>query len=1610
MRNDQESAKARLLKAARVLLIKECGEEAALLLDPLFDGSDAEDISVYSAQEIAAFTHDAYQALKNYHSDKPAIRIYDPDFPNIDNGHFSNISIIEIHNNNMPFLMDSILSELQVTDVDLQLVLHPVLTVERSKNGLLETLLDPTSPDVPRNATKESFIQVHVTRLANKAEKMAIEERLGKVLSDVHLAVSDWRSMILRLQEAISGYRKSPPPIPAEEVVETVHFLEWLVEDNFTFLGMRDYSFEGGSETGDLISVEDGGLGLLSNPDVRVLRRGSDLVTITPEIREFLNKPECLIITKANVKTTVHRRSYMDYIGIKLFDSEGNLTGELRIVGLFTSTAYTRSTLQIPFLRRKVANVMARAGYDSDSHSGKALLNVLEGYPRDELFQISAKQLTGFALDILRLIARPRIRVLSRRDKFDRFVSVMIFVPRDRYNTDVRIKIGEYLKDIYDGRVSAIYPSFPEGGLARVHFIIGRSEGETPHPQRKELELAVTNIIRTWRDHLSDQLQKSGDPIKARILTQRYGEAFPVSYRDLFLPKAAVSDICMLETLSNKRHTAIEFYRKENDADNRVALTIMHSDTPVPLSERVPILENMGFRVIDERSYEITPSGGRSVVWLHDMELEKSSGDAVDLEKGSHHLRDCFLAIWYGQAENDGYNALVVNAGIQWRDIAMLRTISRYLRQVRIPYSQDYMWDTLNRYPDIAGLIVDLFKARFNPKKTGRKTETERLVAGLTTILGSVSNLDDDRILRRFAEVIQAALRTNFYQLDDEGLQQPTIALKLDPRAMQEMPEPRPFREIFVYSPQVEGVHMRFGKVARGGLRWSDRPQDFRTEVLGLVKAQQVKNAVIVPVGAKGGFYPKKLPTSGGREAFMAEGISSYKIFISALLQVTDNLDGDLVLPPNQVVRHDGDDPYLVVAADKGTATFSDTANSISQANEYWLDDAFASGGSAGYDHKKMGITARGAWEAVKRHFREMDRDIQTEPFSAIGVGDMSGDVFGNGMLLSKSTRLMAAFDHRDIFIDPDPKDLDASWTERKRLFDMGRSSWKDYDPSLISKGGGVFSRSEKSIKLSAPIRKLLQIDKPAATPNELLRAILKSEADLLWFGGIGTYARASSETNVDAGDKANDSIRVMAKELRVKVIGEGANLGVTQLARIEFHENGGRCNSDAIDNSAGVNSSDMEVNIKIAFGSAVRAGKLDTPARNILLAKMTDEVAALVLRNNYLQTLSLSMTERRGMEDFAYQKRLMEILESMDLLNREVEQLPDDVSILKHEQSGVPLSRAEIGVLLAYAKLTLYDQLLADDVPDQDYLEKELVEYFPRAMQKNFHGEINSHRLKREIIATVIANSMINRGGTTLVARLADQTGATGSEIAVAYVAVRDSFAMRAINSRIDALDNQVSGDIQLKLYMAVQDVLLEQIQWFLRNTKQTKTLADTVSHFQNGISKLGKKVHSYLPAYLQNKISQDKKIYVDAGVPEELAEEIAGLPTIARISDIILVADRAGKPLDLCALAYFDVAGHFRIGRIDAIARNLDVSDYYDSLALDRARDLLAESHRKMTAQILALAKGKKSGLEVWLSDNEKVVKRTLDSVNAIIESDDLSVSKISVAAGLLADLSRT
>ncbi|WP_375459099.1 NAD-glutamate dehydrogenase [uncultured Enterovirga sp.] len=1572
----------------------------------LFARVPAEDLKPYPDEVLDAVAGTAGELLARPRQDgAPAMALADVAVEQA--GRSRELTLLDVVNDDMPFLLDSTLAELDSRGLEPVLVAHPILAVERGEDGGLLRLHGEATTGAPSGGRRESLIHIHLDRIDDPEARAGLVEALGRTYADVAAVARDAEAMRVQLAGLAEDYRNNPPPLPEDEREETCAFLDWLNERHFTLVGMRASRIPEGVGTPE--PLDGSGLGLLADPEIQVLRRGGQSVSITPEIRAFMERPEALIITKASVRSRVLKRAYLDYVGAKLFSPSGRLWGELAIVGLFTGSAYASPAPETPYLRRKVARVLARAGFDPASFAGRMLVETLEDIPRDELFQIDEDTLYGFALELLRLREHPRVRALARVDRHDRYVSVIVYLRKDRDDSATRDRIGKYLAEAYQGRVSAVYPAYPEGVLARTHFIIGRDGGATPEVSRETLEAEIAAIARTWADRLGDALAGTVGGPRARALATRYAGAFGAAYREAFDTPVALADIERLEHLSEARPRAVDIYRREGEPASRVDLKLFSRGAPLPLSERVPLLERLGFRVVNERTYRIAGEG-ENRAWLHDMALQRATGQDLDIAAVEGRLEAALLAVFRGIAESDRFNQLVVEAGLGWREAALFRAYGRYLRQIVIPYSQDYLADVLARHGEIVAAIVALFTARFDPKeadeaRAGRESEARERIAAL---LAAVTSLDDDRILRRFLNLVDATLRTNFFQLGPDGLPPTIIAFKFEASAVDAMPRPKPLYEIFMNSPRVEALHLRFGKVARGGLRWTDRPEDFRTEVLGLVKAQQVKNAVIVPVGAKGGFFPKLLPPASDRAAWLAEGTEAYRLFVRTLLDLTDNLDGATVVHPADTVRRDGDDPYLVVAADKGTATFSDIANAISLERGHWLGDAFASGGSNGYDHKQMAITARGAWEAVKRHFREIDVDIQKEPVTVVGVGDMSGDVFGNGMLLSQSVKLVAAFDHRDIFIDPDP-DADLAFLERERLFALPRSSWQDYDKGLISAGGGVFPRSAKSIPLSPEAQKALGLGQSEIAPSELMSAILRAPVGLLFFGGIGTYVRASDETDAAAGDRANDPIRIAGREIRAQVVGEGANLGMTQRGRVEAARAGIRLNTDAIDNSAGVNTSDIEVNIKIALSVPERDGRLAPDDRNALLREMTDEVASLVLRNNYLQTLALSLSQRRGTADLGFMSRLMQVLEGEGRLDRPIEFLPDEAALAARRQAGEGLTRPELSVLLAYAKLALHDELLASSVPDDPYLSRELDRYFPAALRDRFPDSVSDHRLRREIISTQLANAIVNRGGPAIVTRLVDDTGADATTIAAAYAATRDSFGLTDLYWGIDALDGKVPGEQQLALYAAVQELMLSRIVWFIRNVDfKTRSLDDVVGQYGAGIAEVSAALDSALSAARREAWTARSESVASGGVPAGLARRLAALPDLAAAPDIVLVARRTGRAITDVAATHFAVGALFRLGELAEAASTIPVLDHYDRLARDRAIDSVAEAHRRLTSEVVTGDATGPDALSAWQAIRGGEADRIRGAVEAIAASG-LTVSKMTVAASLVGDLAK-
>jgi len=1531
------------------------------------------------------------------------IRIFNPAYD--DYGWRSPHTVVEIINDDMPFLVDSVTGALAELGLAVHLVVHPILAVTRDAQGRLTDVQDPAA--APEGAPAESFMHLQIDERTDQATLDRIAATLRGVLADVRAAVADWSAMRQQIRAVLDELDRKALPVDPGETREIIAFLEWLEDDHFTFLGYRRYDFARSDEGLEISIVPDSGLGILRQPDVSVFDGARRYDRMSEEAQSMLRSTAPLSVTKASLKATVHRPVHLDVFTVKIFDDAGEVVGDHLFVGLFTSVAYSRSARDIPYLRAKVSRTLAQAGLDPRSHDGKALAHILDTYPRDELFQISDEQLLDIGMGILHLQERQRTALFVRRDPFGRFVSCLVYVPRDRYNTDLRHRIQRILEKAYGGPVTAFTTQMTEGAHARVHFLIKTEPGAGTDEPVDVIEERLVEAGRSWADLLQSALIEKKGEEQGLTLLRRYAEAFPAGYREETPPAAAIVDIERIEEIDEDGEIGLHLFRPIEVAANELRFKLYHRGTPVPLSDVLPMLEHLGFKVVSEFPTEVAIQG-QAPVWIHDFEMRSRSGEAIDLNRLKTVFQTAFERIWTGDMEDDRLNRLVLAAGLDWRSVTLLRAYARFLRQARFAFSQETIEDTLVAHPEITRAIVRMFTTRFDPDLTGdREVAIRGMLVEIEHMLDAVTNLDEDRILRRYLNLVRSTLRTNFFQADGQGRPKPYLSLKLESPSIEELPLPRPWREIFVYSPRMEGVHLRGGKVARGGIRWSDRREDFRTEILGLMKAQMVKNTVIVPVGSKGGFVLKRPPApSAGREAFQAEGIECYKLLMRGMLDITDTIVGGETRHPERVVRHDEDDPYLVVAADKGTATFSDIANGVSQDYGFWLDDAFASGGSAGYDHKKMGITARGAWESVKRHFRELGTDIQSQDFTCVGVGDMSGDVFGNGMILSEHTRLVGAFNHLHIFVDPNP-DAATSFTERKRLFDLGRGSWDQYDASLLSPGGAVFDRKAKSVKLSPEVRARFGIERETVTPNELIQAMLKAEVDLLWFGGIGTYVKGSRESHADVGDKANDPLRINGRDVRARVIGEGANLAVTQFGRIEYARigaggSGGKLNTDFIDNSAGVDTSDHEVNIKILLGAVVQAGDLTLKQRNQVLESMTEEVGHLVLRDNYLQSQALSLAAGEGFEILDQQARFMRGLEKAGKLDRVIEMLPTDEELTQRSGNREGLTRPEQAVLLAYAKITLYDALLASDLPDDPALVDDLFLYFPTALRERFKDAIPQHRLRREIVATAITNSMVNRVGATFVSEMADKTGMNVADIARAYLIVRDSFGLREIWAAVEALDNRAQAQAQIRAMLATRRLIERSVAWILRQEGRGLDISQDVAHLKPGLAELESHLDAAIFDEARAVIDARAKGFVEAGFPEDLARRVARLNLWAAGLDIIRIADQAGRGVTEVASVYFETGRRLGLAWLRDGAVRMPASNHWQKQAVGAIVDDLYTLQADLTVRALQAAPGATGGeaVEAWVGQRRAPVDRIDQLVSELKALDQVDLSMLAVA----------
>ncbi|HEY8585732.1 MAG TPA: NAD-glutamate dehydrogenase domain-containing protein [Rhodanobacter sp.] len=1607
--------------------------EAQLFCEAFFARVGGGDANLHTPGQWAALVGSLLELMQQRQAGHANVRVLSP--AEVHAGR----SVLQVVTDDMPFLVDTV-SMIVSGQLQIHAVIHPVLTARRDASGLLLSLQED-------GAAAESLMHFEIDRVADGAEQARLVERIEGALDDVRAAVNDWSTMRDKALSIANELPQRKLPLGTDSVREASEFMRWIAADNFTFLGYREYEVTDADGDQVLRAIESSGLGILRTNERSVAPRS--LRTLAASELPQSGSTDAIILTKTNARSHVHRPGYMDYVGVLRFDDSGRAIAEQRFLGMFSSNAYMSRPQDVPLMRHKVEAVMARSALKRDSYSGKSLRHILETLPREELFQSTSDELFSTAMGILDLRERARTRLFIRRDRYGRFFTCLVFVPRDRFNTSVRERIEALLGTALHAVESDSSVQMGEAPLARLTIVLRPKIGDQPDYDVAELERGVAGIVRNWHDEVRDALVKLLGEHEGVVLANRHARSLPAGYVEDVSPAVAAEDVHQLSQLDGENALRMSFYHPPEDSE-KLRFKVYRSGGDIALSEVMPQLENLGLRVLTEHVYSIP---GDAPLSIQDFEVQPVGQLTFSVQQVGTLFEEAFEKIWRGSAENDGFNRLILGARLSWRQVAVLRGYCKFLLQAGAPFSQSYMEETLNRYPAIAGLLVELFLVRFDPRREALSAD-ELKTAGATLVvemqalmpasvvaahpglidslgamlaksrdeqiqvvegaiwilLENVASLDEDRILRSFVNLIRGTLRTSFFQ-QWEGEYRDYISFKFDSHKLLDLPKPIPYREIWVCSPRVEGIHLRFGAVARGGLRWSDRREDFRTEVLGLVKAQMVKNTVIVPVGSKGGFFVKKSPAGGDRDAVLAEGIACYRMFINGMLDITDNLVDGKITHPHDVVRHDDDDPYLVVAADKGTAKFSDIANAISIEHNYWLGDAFASGGSHGYDHKGMGITARGAWESVKRHFRALGRDCQSEDFTCVGIGDMSGDVFGNGMLLSEHIRLLAAFDHRHVFLDPNP-DAARSFLERKRLFDVPRSSWDDYDKSLISAGGGVYPRSAKSIPISPEVRAALGLAAGVEqlAPNDLLSAVLKAPVDLLWNGGIGTYIKASTETHADVRDRANNGLRINGADVRAKIIGEGGNLGMTQKGRIEAAQKGVLLNTDFIDNSAGVDTSDHEVNIKILLNDAVKRKELSFDERNEQLAAMTDEVAELVLWDNYRQNQAITLMERQSIGRIGSMAHFIRTLEAEGTLDRQVENLPSEAELTERKSRGLGLTRPELAVLLSYDKMRLFQQLLESDVPEDPYLSKELVRYFPLPLHEKYAAHMQRHRLKREIIATAVTNSTINRMGATFMMRMQEDTGHGPAAIAKAYTAAREVLDARQLWAMIEALDSKVAEETQIDAVKQIWSLLRHMTRWLLNRPGGTLDIAANVERYQAGVSALRQALPGVLTPNGQRDFSCTEEKWAGLGLPADLALRLSRMPVLRAALDMVEVAQDSNQSIEQVARVFYELGEELDLEWLRGQIEALPVEGHWHAQARGSLLDELNHQHRALALQVLALDAADKgvSPVQAWLQrDNATLVYTRKMLAEILTQNADYPIA--SVALRRLAQLAQ-
>jgi len=1586
------------------------GADAAIagdLLRHYFGRTPAQDLVDKDPIDLYGATVRHLQLAERRDPGQSRVRIYNPNSD--EDGWSSSHTVVDIVTDDMPFIVDSTLALLEVLGHQVHVLVHPMFIIERSRTGAINAIRVPTAGN---DANVESALHVEIDRLTDSAELAELEQRLHLVLDDVRAAVEDWTPMRERAlalatelddlaDEADAGRTRFQPDIGGEPR-EVAELLRWMEAGSFVFVGYREYDLHDDPDSPTIVSRPITGLGTLRQQETTSRNLGQ----LPPETAAQARRPNVLNLTKANTVSTVHRATPLDYVGIKEVDESGRVTGERRFLGMFTSAVYSGPVENIPSVRVKVKAVTDSVAFTSTSHDYNRLLNTLQTYPRDELFQIDVEQLEAMALAILDLRDRRQVSLLMRRDLYGRFLSCLVYVPRDRHSTEVRLKIQNTLMEMYQGTSVRYSTEISDAPLARLHLVI-YTDPVSPEdlPDTRAVEGRLVQVTRTWDDYLRSSLIESHGEEYGIDMTLLYDSAFSDSYRSQVLAESAVHDIERLQALAPD--TIDVFLHRPLEAGRfELRCKVYRAGNPIALSQLVPLLHDLGALVIDERPYEITPPGSERK-YIYDIGLEMD----IELDRDDRlRVRESVLAAWYGEAESDGLARLVISADLTWQDVSVLRAYSRYLLQLGSRFSFGYLVDTLNSHPATASMLVELFHARFDPS-TSSASRAETVAIQLKESIDAVASLDADHILRSLWNAINATLRTNHWQSNADGRSRDALALKIDPAAVLEAPKPVPAAEIFVYSPRTEGVHLRSGMVARGGLRWSERLEDYRTEILGLMKAQTVKNSVIVPVGAKGGFIARHLPAGGSRDDVMAEVVACYKLFVESILDVTDNMVDAAVASPPDTIRQDGDDPYLVVAADKGTATFSDIANNIATDRGFWLDDAFASGGSDGYDHKALAITARGAWVSVEHHFASLGLDPTTQPFTLVGIGDMSGDVFGNGLLRSHQAKLIGAFDHRHVFIDPDP-DPATSYVERQRLFDLPRSTWDDYNCDLISAGGGVFPRTAKSIPVSPEIRAALALDtdQDAMTPDELIKVILLAPVDLLWNGGIGTYIKSTGESHLDVSDRANDGIRVNGAELRCRVVAEGGNLGASQSGRIEYTMAGGLINTDAIDNSGGVDCSDHEVNLKILLAAAERNGDLTRKQRNLLLESMADEVCDLVLANNYAQnrTLAAAVADAPGMVQV--HERVMSWLGETVGLDRSIELLPSALELEERRTNGEGLTRPELAVLLAYTKNSITEDLAASPAAGNGGLEELLFDYFPTAVREEHPELVRSHPLRKELTATLLSNQVVNRGGISMAYRLAEETSAALSDIALAHLAAWKIFELDDLLTELRRLDPGIDASAHTFAELELMKLGERATRWLLRNEAQPLTIDAVVAKYEPAIRSLfGVAINGRHPVRIQDRIAT----LVAGGVSDDLAAKISWLGRAYGFLDLATIAERAGRPLDEVATVHALVEAEFDLAQLREWVVALPRNDHWQTLARGALRDQYFAEHAELTAAVLAARSSSDAPADLvggWLNGNSVATERFRRTFADISTSTERDLAQVSVAIRALTQLNRT